>query len=66
MVSLKDEAVEYEFDLRASILGDYDLLVHELDLRFHVFSTRDTSQQLLNNRRIRPTENLKEFEADSS
>ena len=64
LVSLKDEAAEYAFDLRAGILADYDLLVHELDLRFHVSSTRDTSQQLFYNRKIRPTENLREFAAD--
>ena len=42
LVFLKDEAAEYGFDLEADILEDYDTLVHELDLRFHVTSTTDS------------------------
>ena len=61
LVSLKDEVSEYAFDLRAESLANYDSLVHELDLRFHVSSTRDN---FFYNRKIRPNENLREYAAD--
>ena len=64
LVSLKDEAAEYAFDLESDILEDYDTLVHELDLRFHVTSTTDSYQQLFYSRKIRPNESLREYAAD--
>ena len=64
LVSLKDEAAEYAFDLESDILEDYDTLVHELDLRFHVTSTTDNYQQLFYSRKIRPNESLREYAAD--
>ena len=62
LVSLKQEAAEYAFDLEDEILEDYDTLVHELALR--VTSTRDSSQQLFYSRKIKPQESLREYAAD--
>ena len=64
LVSLKEEAAEYAFDLEDDILEDYDALVHELALRFRVTSTRDSSQQLFYSRKIKPHESLREYAAD--
>ena len=64
LVSLKEEAAEYAFDLEDDILEHYDALVHELALRFHVTSTGDSSQQLFYSRKIKPHESLREYTAD--
>ena len=62
LVSLKEEAAEYAFDLEDDILEHYDALVHELALRFRVTSTRDSSQQLFYSRKIKPHESLREYD----
>jgi hypothetical protein len=64
LVSLKEEAAEYAFDLEDEILGDYDALVHELSLRFRITHTRESSQQTFYNRKIKPNETLREYAAD--
>ena len=64
LVSLKEEAAEYAFNLEDDILEDYDALVHELALRFRVTSTRDSSQQLFYSRKIKPHESFRQYAAD--
>lgn len=61
--SLSDEAADYTFELESDILEDYDALVLQLERRFRVKHTRETSQRLFYSRTMKPGENFRQFAA---
>ena len=64
LVSLKEDAADYAFDLEADILTDYNSLVHELELRFHASCGKDAGQRLFYARKLKPSETLRQYAAD--
>lgn len=62
--SLSDQAPDYAFELEPEILENYDALVLQLERRFRVSQTRETSQRLFYARMLNSGENVKSYAAD--
>ena len=64
LVSLTGEAADFAFGLDDEILEDYNELFHQLDNRFRIVVTKETSQRLFYSRILQKHETPRQFAAD--
>ena len=64
LASLRGDAAEFAFDLDPDILDDYEVLVAELEKRFHTRETRETHVRQFYSRKFKRGESIREYASD--
>ena len=64
LVSLTGEAADFTFELDQYTVADYDELLYQLDNRFRIIQTPESSQRLFYARKLQKGEQPRQFAAD--